>query len=273
MNILLTNRSLTFWAGSETWVATMAKELSKEHTVHIYTGCNRLIPRYPEYNEETEYDIAIINHNPCLNFLKDKSNIKKKIFTSHGIMPGPEQPVAGADVYVAISEEVQANLTKRGYNSVIIRNPIDLSQYRPSSINETPINIAYLSNRQKIAEKLASVIPKNYTLKMVGRGGPDVAKSAIDVADIVITLGRGCYEALACNKQVIVADHHGMDGYVTPETILEYRKNNCSGRRYRRPIEEIVDEIKKYNRNNLMRDYIAENNNVEIIAKQYLNLI
>jgi hypothetical protein len=144
MKILLSNRSLTFWAGSETWVATMAKELAKNHLVHIYTGRNNLLKEYGEYDENIDYDIALINHNSCLKELKDKPNIRKKVYTSHGIMPGPEQPILGADRYVSISEEVQSSTQKMHVTTNRIKqNPVGDFLYL-----ENTIKAAYIWNGQ-----------------------------------------------------------------------------------------------------------------------------
>ena len=68
------------------------------------------------FNTNIKYDLAIINHNKCLIELNKYNNIKKKIFTSHGIIPEAEQPYLGADYYVAISEEVKKILRRRDLN-------------------------------------------------------------------------------------------------------------------------------------------------------------
>ena len=109
MKILLTNNTLQNLAGSETWVKTMfesLEELGHHCGACVASGEDLLIGKTIE-----NPDLAIINHNSCLNFLSGLNC--KKIFTSHWVIPDLEQPVKGADAYVSISEEVQNILLQR----------------------------------------------------------------------------------------------------------------------------------------------------------------
>jgi hypothetical protein len=95
-------------------------------------------------------------------------------------------------------------------------------------------------------------------------------------ADMVIGLGRSVYEAMACERNVIIYDYMGGDGFVTPESILQFRKKNCSGRTNRIAYspEQLRAEMSKYDPTigPQLRAYILENNNIEIIAQEYLAL-
>lgn len=266
MKILLTNAFLGGKTGSETWVETMATELGKEHQVYKWTPGNEI----------PECEIAIINHNICLNKLKDLPI--KKIFTSHGVIPDLEQPVQGADMYVSVSEEVQENLQTQGYESIIIRNGIDCDKFKSiQPVNQQLKNVLFSSNYpSKIEDKIFIVCEElGLNFRRIGaKNSTSEVVEAINEADLVIGLGRTAYEAMACERNVIIYDYNGADGYCTPETLLEYRKNNCSGRRYKKDysIEDIKKELLKYNPTigKELREYILQNNNIKLTSKQYL---
>lgn len=274
MRILLTNEFLGSYTGSETWVKTMADELKKNHEVHTFTMNGRDKITGCSVDDGGAYDLALINHNTCLEALKNRQ-IGTRIFTSHGILPDIEQPKPGADVYIAVSEEVQEHLQQKGFESRVIRNPIDTHQFREVRPREQLENILVISHHNDNLPLIKQACA-GYKLECVG-GSKMVSniEEYIGDADLVITLGRGCYEALAMGKNVIVYDYNGGDGYVTRETIYEYRKHNCSGRRFKKnyTVEELTQEIQKYDPNNSLRNYIEQEHDVSHIVKQYLTLL
>lgn len=275
MNILLATSSLTERAGSETFLMTMFDRLSKDHDVDVFSkGKNTLINA--ECDQNKRYDLALINHNVCLRALKGW-HIDKRVFTSHGPGPAMEQPVPGADVYVSISEEVQANLKAKGFESKVIRNPINTDHFMPSSVNRELKKILFLANhahkpRISPLEKVQKACA-GHDFDILADFNPNV-QEAISRADLVITAGRGCYEALSCGKNVMIVNRSWFDGMVTPENIFELRKNNCSGRRFNLPcaIENIRRELEMYDPDRSMRPYILEHNNVDRAVGEYLKL-
>jgi len=276
MKILLTNNTLENLAGSETWVMTIDKaleELGHQVGTCVASGKDLLIGKIIE-----NPDLAIINHNSCLNALSGLNC--KKIFTSHGIIPDLEQPVKGADIYVSVSEEVQDNLKSKGFESVIIRNPIDCDKFKSTRpINDTIKKVLFSSNYQGYAKNVVIQTCKELGIELEIIGGQNRVSNIVDKineADLVIGLGRTAYEAMACERNVIIFDYNGADGIATPESLLEFRKNNCSGRRYRKmfTVEDLKNEFSKYSQENgkRLREYILKNNNAIKIVKQYLAL-
>ncbi len=275
MKILLTNYDLSLWAGSETWTMTMFNYLSQRHFVDIYVssnGENKLID--VGYDENGHYDLAIINHNICLNEIKGW-DIDTRIFTSHGIVPRLERPIFGADIYVAVSEEVQAVMKRKWFDAEVIRNPINIDVFKPSPINKELKNILIFHARNVLGTLREA--SRGYNLRVLTGWKPDVITD-LAWADLVISSGRGCYEALSCGKNVLVAGVeqgiYACDGMVTPGSIFELRKNNCSGRRYgfKWTVKSLRGEFEKYDPERNMRPYILEHNNINIIAEQYLKL-
>lgn len=270
MHILLANYIIGGQTGSETWTATLANELTKQgHQISFFIP-GSYIPQ--------DIDLAIINHNTCLAELKDLPC--KKIFTSHGVIPDLEQPVEGADVYVSVSEEVQQNLKDKGYDSVVIRNGIDLDKfYAITPVNEKLTSVLFSSNYQSSARLKVKLACEQLGIHFRDIGGVYRTKdvlSAINRSDLIVGLGRTAYEAMACERNVLIYDYNGGDGLATPETLLEYRKNNCSGRRYKHDytVEDIKELLTQYDPTlgKKLRAYINEHNNMAKVAEMYLTL-
>lgn len=261
------------------WTMTMYNYLSKEHDVDVFVPKPHVIFNVKPYDPNKHYDLGIINHRSCLNYLRDK-NIARKIFTSHGIIPGAEKPIEGADVYVGVSEEVAFVIGELGFPAQVIRNPIDVEGFNVR-LDPSPTlrSVLFVSNNPPTVRPLIeqAVASLGLKLKMVGRGDqePNI-KRLMTKADIVISLGRGAYEAMALKRNVIVYDYMGADGVATPESLLEFRQNNCSGRRYglKWTEKDLREAITQYDplRGEKLREYIVENNNVATIAEQYLSL-
>jgi len=271
MKILLTNLNLDTLGGTETWTATVAKELTRlGHEVHLFSaGGYSLLPDYKRL--DNNYDLALINHNVCLPAI-DGIDIKRRIFTSHGIIPYVEQPIEGADVYISVSEEVQANLEKKGFKSDVIRNPIDTETFVETERNNELKKVLFMSNYQGEARKVIEDATKGLELRVFGADNRVNALDAMKWADLVIGLGRTALEAMSLGRNVIVYDYNGADGFVDEDTILEFRKNNCSGRRYgiKLKAESLRELYKKYNAHS-MRNYILKNNDVKQIVQKYLS--
>lgn len=270
MKILITNNHLERLGGSETWVMTMAKELSKKHEVKVYTR----IPGYvsellSEFMtaEKTGYDLALVNHNTCLPV-----DAKKIVFTSHGIYPPEEVPVSeSAHHYVGVSEEI----CKKYQLDNLIRNPIDTTLFKPTSVpGKVPKRALAIVDDQalrKIKDACAQlgievVTPTRYSFE---------TPKLMNEVDLVFSIGRGALEAMSCGRPVILYDERGYtkgsDGYFSDENV---RTCNYSGRYFNRHFEvsDLKEEILKYNSTDGKRNrqYILDNHDVKKIAKQYL---
>lgn len=277
MKILLTNYSLSWLGGTQTWVATMAEELTRlGHEVHLFAadGQYDLLPQYPRLDDN--YDLALINHNVCLTALEGM-NIKCKVFTSHGVIPELEQPIKGADIYVAVSEEVQHNLEMYGFQSQVIRNPIDTEKFVGSPIGKELKKVLFMSNYQGGARNVIEQACQEagLELRIFGKDGQTDAKTAMEWADLVIGLGRTAYEAMSMNRNVIIFDYNGADGFADHVSLLDFRRNNCSGRynKLKLNAQDLKSLFSEYNPDLQLRDYILKYNDVKKIAQQYLGLI
>ena len=268
MNILLCNHGLT-GGGSELWTVTMYNALKKlDHNVFVKTFNDNLVPEGFQIDSGMEYDLAIINH-----FSPEDISAKFKIYTSHGVLPELEKPKPGADIYVAVSEE-----SKNYHNaSDVIRNPIDLSLFHyERKISEVPKTILFMSNNPPDKQEiLKEAFPDMELIFIGGDNRQSDVRPFIEKADVVVTLGRGVYESMGMNRNVLVFDYKGGEGMITKYSYFDYRSHNCSGRKYHhhwsaKELREII--LSNYNPDVNFRPLIEEHHNPEKIAKEYLQL-
>ena len=261
MKILLTNNHLERLGGSETWVYTMAQELKRRgYQVGVYTKVKGYVSDLLKDlidDEPQGYDLALINHNSCMGV-----DAKFKIFTSHGTVPELERPIEGADYYVAVNENVAEK-----YNiETIIKNPIDTELFKPITEIKDNVETVLAITEEKLDLPYNVIYPDRRKMNM-----PEL----INQADIVISLGRGCLEAMSCGRPVITWDKRPYweargDGYLDD---LSKLKGNVAGQ-YSRTDIDLEEEIKKYNKEDgkRNREYILENHDVKKIVDKYLEL-
>ena len=235
--LLITNHALMDFRGSETYCYTLAKELSKNHQVFVYTPKQGTVSkRMSEFatiidEPKGEFDLILYNHN---NTISDEFIAKCKIYTTHGIFHKLEKPANNMDIYVAVSNEV-AKYYKE-YKPNVIYNGIDLQKFSEINNSNKKKHVLYSSSSKSNLSFLLRLASYSLGLryKRIGRKRnrrDDVIKD-IEWADIVVGLGRTAMEALACGKKVIVADkrpysNFGMDGLLTKEKVIISKTKNC----------------------------------------------
>lgn len=244
--------------GTETWVMTMVRELAKEHQVGVFTHTKgyvgSLLAEYID-DEPKDYDLALINHNSCVNV-----DAKYKIFTTHGTVPELEKPPVGMDYYVAVSE----NTSKHHDVPHIIKNPIDTERFYPLS----PISVS--------AKSILAIVDKDVGIHGIR---PSRHKNnmpeLMNQADLVVSMGRGVLEAMSCARAVIVWDNRPYweprgDGYLDD---LNKLHGNVAGE-YNQTTIDWQAELAKYRpehgRRN--REYILKHHDARKIAKEYLDI-
>jgi glycosyltransferase involved in cell wall biosynthesis len=290
LKILLATRSLGQLGGSEVWTATIAKALRElGHDVTVASRDeNTLLPDFPKVRLERpqgHFDLGLFNHVSMLNNDELRARCGLVVQTCHGVVPGEEKPHPKADVHVAVSEEVLEAITgKQGVTETyLIRNPINTSIFRPeTALHSKPKTILYMSNNgdsysaepfEKAAKMAGSQLVK------LGRayGRSSSPQIIMNQVDLVISLGRGAYEAMACGRPVVVADKIYSEGYLYPGYLAAWRKNNLSGRynKYRAYAEWLAAEIAHYNpaHGPVLRDMIAQEHDHMAIAKRYLSIL
>jgi len=300
MNILVSNHTFgDIPGGSETYAYTFIKELVRQgHRVNAFCTrpvgkmaklVNKLgVPVHRARPHKKEYDAIFASHTSTIKLLKQAGVKGFYVQTCHGIYPELEQPYPGMDAYVAITKEVQDHLKRKGLNSIIIHNGVDCETFKPEKpINDSLKRVLSLchsdeaNNMVRIACKMAGI---EYVEHNKYKNPVFNLHKAINEVDIVITLGRGAYESLACGRSVVIFDKRAYvgsralgDGIIKSNNVDNYLINNCSGRYSNRDYtpELLVKEFEQYSKNlgSFGREYALKNLNIEHQVKKYLSLV
>jgi len=262
MKILFTNHHLADFAGTETFTWTVAHALRRAgHEVVIATAQKGAATRifenegfdvFEEFDElkNMGFDVIHAQHNPMAVLARHAFPATPMVFMGHGVFHPLEQPPS-ADLavaeWVAVSEEIRDYWAERyGLHKVqIFRNPIDCRRYRQlRPICEELQRILVISNNYPV--NLRAMVERTcsdlgISVRFVGGmyNAEWEIERLINEVDLVISIGRGVLEAMACGRAVLVLDQHGCDGLMTPELYRESRKFNFSGRRFARKLRQV----------------------------------
>jgi len=296
MKILVGNNKLQNPGGSETYAYALVAELVKRgHKVEcVASGKDGIVSeRIKRFDvpihfgtiREQSYDLALLSHTTSIALSQYVKAFK--VQTCHGIYPVLEQPVPGMDAYAAISEEVAEHLRLKGHTSTIIHNGVDCTRFSPNGENEellTVLSLAHGDTANTIIREACAEL--DFDLFVQNKYGDPIwdVESYIQQADLIISLGRGVYEAAACGKNVIIFDSRSYtkqgaigDGFVTDENFGKYLTHNCSGRYRKRQFKEdgLRSELKKYSpgMGKKLREFAVENLNIEKQVDKYLALV
>lgn len=274
-HILLATNHLFGFTGSEITLFTIAQCLKeKKHLVSIYA--KYIDPSFtplfkdvgPVYTNldalgQEQFDAAYVQHHTIALEVRHHFPQLPIVFASLGVVPFLEQPPLvdlNIHKYLAISEEVKANLIRKGIHEAriaIFRNIVDSRRFRPvRTLNKHPQLAAiysYKIEREKVRTVTKACAALGIKCSHIGKTPGAIHQedlaTRLNDADIVFTLGRGAIETMMCGKIPIVFDYQGGDGMVTTGNIDELMKCNFSGRRYAKQftVEEMIHEIKLYN--------------------------
>lgn len=210
------------------------------------------------------------------------------VFTLHGIIRGAETVPEVLKkkknvIYVAVSEEVQALLKHAdGVESEIIRQGIDFDRFK----SEKPINdeiktallsTSYLEENHPFVENFKKACGvRGIKAIAIGRAFNWTweTEKAYNDADIVLAIGRGVLEAMACGRPAITYGHWGHGEILSSEEMKDAKKYNFSGRHIRDEYfgwKEILKAFKGYHP---LRSYrkLAANYKLSDKVEEYLKL-
>lgn len=268
---------MRYLGGTQRWVGTMAAELQRRGVdVSLLTPeGNDLYPEIPDHEPGSHYDLALVNHNGPFKEA-GRISIARSIYTVHGFVPAEEWAPFGADAYAAVSELAAAHVP---WAATVIRNPIDIDLFRPTSeVSGSPRRVLFLSNRQGAARPLLeeACVQAGLELRVAGKDTPvHDPWRAMNWADIVVTIGRGVPEALACDRNVYALDHYGAKGYVTPRSMERMRLDNYAGHldaRWPSPGELAKELVEGYDSSLRMRALIMAEHSPSVVVDRYLAL-
>jgi len=296
MKVLLTNHTLASLGGSETFTYALAKELHSRDNIdlHVYSRALGIISNKLKQEGISvgnslgtdKYDVVLTSQASVVPYIDKIKGIK--IQTCHGIYVPEERPDSRVDKYVSITEEVRDSLLKKNIQSTIITNGVDCERFNiKSPINKKVKSLLSLSQSADLNKMIARVCDKmgiKFTTLNKFVNPVFNVEDIINENDVVISLGRGVYESMACGRNVIILDKRPYivgpaigDGIINKDNINNYIKNNCSGRYSRRTFTEndLIKEILKYEPEygEHNREYAVNNLNIIKKVDEYLKLI
>ncbi len=231
------------------------------------------------------YDAVLASHYPVVAALLRRGFARENIVqTCHGCHIDSEKPHPGAGRHVAVSEEVATAIG----TTDLVPNGVDCGRFVPrSSVRKRLRRVLGLCQGDRARRLLAQVCSERGLLleqhDPVYRPAADMP-AAMNAADLVVTLGRGAAEALACGRIVLVMDERGYvgrgalaDGLLRPETFAASSRCNHSGRGTgKQPDAEYLHaELDRYDPalGDWGRLVATERYNVQTAAGHYLRLI
>lgn len=283
MKILVSTRSLAGVGGTRTFNFTLISELKKRgHEVEYYAlikglASDKIEELGVQEAASINYDLILASLEPTIDELIRQNFTGPIVQFCHSISSGGELPHPKANGHIAMSAEIQKHIKEiRGVDAPVIINGIDCNRFRPRrKIRKTPKVVVSIVQNLKVCEMI------DEACKMAGLEHQrlnkykdvvwDVEKE-IDKADMVVALGRGCYEAMACGRPVVIFDkgkkHPAQgDGYLYPELFDKFSEHNCNGRamELKFTVEELAEEFKKYDRDHgpMLREIALQKVNME----------
>lgn len=287
MYILFTTHGLGEYAGTERFAQNYCSWLRLQgHEVRLYAPYLGVVAeemiadgfmvtdKLADWQDE-KFDVIHSQHNTTAILARSLFPETPLVFMAHGVLPELEQPPSidlGTGRFIAATEEIADNFKSYGIPEERIdtlRNVVDLGRFEPGGlVNRKLEKVLVVSNHltpqvEKIIAGACAELGVSWQhIGLPKNSVPDV-ENYINKADLVITLGRGVLEAIACERNVLVYDWNGGDGFVDMETFPIFRKNNFSGRTGRQnyTVAELVRELKKYDPDlgkQLRSKYIAE---------------
>lgn len=293
MNILLANNKLRYLGGTETYTYALAAQLVKTgHQVKAFTFRKGLISDrmkrdlgVPTTNATGRYDVILANHSTTVKALREKK-AGFIIQTCHGVTTALEQPSPFAHAWVAVSKELSTHVESiTGVKTPVILNGIDCRRFSPvNPIGENLTRVLSLAHDDELNNVLQDHFKKyGISLTRLNKRKNPVweVEQYINQADMVISLGRGAYEAMACGRPVLVVDRRPGrelkgDGIILPGNIEDLITCNCRGQAYRKTniAEMVKTAVKNYSPRlgQWCRQYALENLNIEKQTEKYVAL-
>lgn len=288
MRILVANRHLVGVGGSETFAYSLIEQLIKTDEVEYFCIHRGVTSKKIEalgvkFARSLNYDIIIASQRDTVAALWEMRLTGPIIQVCHGCMTPGEQPHPDADGYIAISEEVASHLKNQGIDAPVVLNGIDCTRFRPIRKPRKKLKVVASMVQSDEAHQMVVAAAKRLGLEVIRlnkyKDRVWEVEKEINKADLVVSLGRGCYEAMACGRPVVVFDKRKYqaqlaDGYLHPKAFEHLVKNNCSGRysNLTLSVDDLVNEFEKYDASHgsWLREIALEHLNIE---KQSLRIL
>jgi len=262
LNVLVTNKLLMGWSGTEWYVRDLCLELlAQGHRPVVYSpqlgdlAKELLAATIPVTDDLATLDVApdIIHGHHSLETLAALTRFPDTpaIFVCHDWSAWHDRPPRLKRVrrFVAVDETCRDRLTKlEGIpesQTEVFYNAVDLQRFQPRSPLPTrPERALVFSNYVTPSEqRVFAAACASRGIRCEGLGGnlargrlrPDALLAQFDV---VFAKGRCAWEALAVGAAVVVADASGAGPLVTAQELDRLRRANFGRRLLRQPLHE-----------------------------------
>lgn len=272
LTILITNQSLWFRSGTETYVRDLATGLlNSGHTPVVFS------PQLGEIAEEIRTTgITVVDDLAALEIEPDVIHGQHSLETASAILRFPETPavfvchdaISWHDTpppfpqirrYIAVDGATQERLVQRhgipSSSVQVVHNAVDLDRFLPERrLADRPQHALVFSNymhQTQLTEIQSACVARGISLDAVGeRQGNKTStpETLLPGYDLVFAKGRCAIEALACGVAVIVCDAWGCGPLVTSAEFSEVRRANFGRRLCQSPLcaEFIGQQIDRY---------------------------
>lgn len=277
MKVLIATFRYLSLTGSETFTYTILKALKQKGIkVFLYSpflAGNILketkklgipIGDHLEDLQDQKFDVIHCHHNLTSILVRYYFPQTPLVYLMHGPQVFLEQPplFINFNYYGALSLEIKKLLEKQSIPKpriFLFPNSIDIDRFSPKKkLPEKPRSLLVLSNRvTQYGKQVILKAAKNLDLSVNFLGSNKTkfnVEKNLNKADIVISLGRGIIEAMACGKAAVV---FGLDnklyktgeGMVMEKNVDKLAATNFSGRANKIPftVNNLVKELQKYN--------------------------
>lgn len=264
MKILITTQDLQGLAGSKFAAYTVGRELARvghdvtigcigefngpmSNYVRAYSPETRLASLFQLRDDGERFDVGIISPYVTLQFAIPLC--ERTVYWSQGIVPEerfPDPADFEVDSIVAITEEVADHwLTETpGLACTLIPTPIIRPRVYKSG-GPSVKKVAHFSNYDDIPGLKDSCDGRGIEYVRLAHADRNTIWNELSNTDLIVSVGRGCYEAMALGKEVAICDMRNYmgepwsDGLASQNYMLA-RHSNCSGRMLKVPFDDVV---------------------------------
>jgi hypothetical protein len=271
MRIIITFQNMVAFAGTETYVLTVAGALEKlGHDVVIHTHQAGPFAEFARV-----HGVRVVEHEAELPtrcdavFAQDATTAYTmarrypdavRVFVVHSAFPlqSPPQLEAVCHAVVVMNDRLLRRAEQFAWHPRVVRlrQPIDLQRFCFRALNleqRSPPRVLWLNNnhahtRQLMLERACDAVGLELCHSSETIVPAGTSEQAIASAEIVVSLGRGALEAMASGRAAYVFGVAGGDGWVTAESYNALERDGFSGRGLGQPmdLERLVSDLSSW---------------------------
>ncbi len=254
MRIVVSYQQLVGFGGTESYLLTVAEGLERlghevvVHALELGPSAERARERgirieSREAHLPAQCDAVLSQDAVTAYALSGRYPDARRVFVAHSLsfaLQSPPQTESACQAVVVMNERLRRRTEELGQQLPVVRlrQPIDLQRFCFQTLvleQRRRPRVLLLSNytkgtRARMVEQACTAA--DLEVRRVGATMTPTAAPEHEIAnaEIVLSLGRGALEAMACGRAAYVFGDAGGDGWVTPETYTALEADGFSGR-------------------------------------------